>query len=983
MCYQAFKSKTNSPVKGLEWVKDGLGIYYGDCVFTLVLIAVYRQPDDLGGGHRSTNVEFRQALTEIKSLMTNLPTPTPDIVLCGDFNLPHLTWPEGTLRPGASRDEQIMAKNLIDLTHEHFLFQQITEPTHRQGNTLDLCFSNNPAFVHSYQCCRTIFSDHYIVEGRSTYSKFHRPQSYRQPHSSAGPGAEFDKLNFMSDEADWDSLENELDAQDWNATLAGLDPGEMLTKLLETCASISQKFIPLRKRSDRKTSRIPRIRRILMRRRCKVNKQMSSAKSDAKKNKLMSEAKDIEKKLQESYRNEKSEMEHKAVSAIKKNSKYFYSYAKKFSKIATGIGPFVDQANNIVTCPLKMAHMLADQYCSVFSLPKDPLLDAEDIFPEKEGATHQSGAQLCNIDFSEADIIKAICEISPTAAAGPDRFPAMLLKQCRTALSKPLYLIWRKSLDDGQIPHLLKTANIIPIHKGGTRGIPKNYRPIALTSHLIKIFEKVLRKVMVEYMERHGHFNPSQHGFRVGRSCLSQLIAHYDCILESLQNGSNVDVIYIDFAKAFDKVDFMVTLQKLKDLGITGNLGRWIHSFLTHRTQTVIVNESRSEPAEVKSGVPQGSVLGPLLFLILIGDIDRGVAQAFLSSFADDTRIGSHISSTQDSEALQEDLDSVYDWTARNNMELNGDKFESLRYGHNEELKSQTCYKSNSGTIIQEKEHVRDLGVIMSNDGTFRKHIQSTILEANKQCTWILRTFNTREVLPMLSLWKSLVLCKLDYCSQLWCPTNTGDIQALEMVQRSFLRKLSGMSTMSYWDQLSHLKQYSLERRRERYRIIYIWRILEGHVPNLISSDSNSEKVTAKWHKRRGRECIVPRVNRKASQRIQTLIYASLPVRGQQLFNILPARIRNTTGCSVDCFKRKLDGYLNTVPDEPQIPGYTAQRRAETNSLIDMARFSPAHNQLNVEVPGDSLTPDSRGCATSIAVAHWCQKTQQGNKVTR
>ena len=101
----------------------------------------------------------------------------------------------------------------------------------------------------------------------------------------------------------------------------------------------------------------------------------------------------------------------------------------------------------------------------------------------------------------------------------------------------------------------------------------------------------------------------------------------------------------------------------------------------------------------------------------------------------------------------------------------------------------------------------------------------------------------------------------------------------------------------------------------------------------------------------------------------------------QQLFNILPARIRNMTGCSVDCFKRKLDGYLNTVPDEPQIPGYTAQRRAETNSLIDMARFSPAHNQLNVEVPGDSLTPDSRGCATSIAVAHWCQKTQQGNKV--
>ena len=188
-----------------------------------------------------------------------------------------------------------MVKDMISLTHEHFLFKQITEPTHMQGNTIDLCFSNNHAFVHSYQCCRTLFSNHYIVKGRSTYSKFHKPQSYRQPLSSAGPEAEFNKLNFMSDEADWNSLECELGAQDWNATLTGLDPGEMLTKILKTCAGISQKFIFPKKRTDRKTSRIPRIHRILMRRRCIVNKHMSSAKSDAKKSKLMAAVKDIEK----------------------------------------------------------------------------------------------------------------------------------------------------------------------------------------------------------------------------------------------------------------------------------------------------------------------------------------------------------------------------------------------------------------------------------------------------------------------------------------------------------------------------------------------------------------------------------------------------------------------------------------------------------------------------------------------------------------
>ena len=180
-------------------------------------------------------------------------------------------------------------------------------------------------------------------------------------------------------------------------------------------------------------------------------------------------------------------------------------------------------------------------------------------------------------------------------------------------------------MDSGVIPNIMKTANIIPVHKGGSRGLAKNYRPIALTSHLIKVFEKVLSKSIVAFMEINNLFNPGQHGFRYGRSCLSQLITHYDHILDLLEQGHNVDVVYIDFAKAFDKVDFMVTMHKLISLGISGKVGRWIYSFLTHRTQQVMVNKSFSKPIEVKSGVPQGSVLSPLIFLILIGDIDKDV----------------------------------------------------------------------------------------------------------------------------------------------------------------------------------------------------------------------------------------------------------------------------------------------------------------------------------------------------------------------
>ena len=514
-------------------------------------------------------------------------------------------------------------------------------------------------------------------------------------------------------------------------------------------------------------------------------------------------------------------------------------------------------------------------------------------------------------------------------------------------------------MDTGHIPDILKTANIIPIHKGGSMGIPKNYRPIALTSHLIKIFEKVIRKQIVDYMERHHLFNPSQHGFRLGRSCLSQLIAHYDRILELLERGGHVDVVYIDFAKAFDKVDFGITLEKLSNLGIRGNIGRWIFSFLTNRTQTVLVNEGRSAPSEVLSGVPQGSVLGPLLFLILLGDIDEGIARSFLSSFADDTRILSHIEGTDNIEDFQSDLNRVYNWTRKNNMQLNADKFECIRYGTRCDISSETQYKSSSGCMIQEKSRIKDLGVTMSNTGHFKEHIQLVTAEARKQCSWILRTFTTREPSLMLTLWKSLIQSRLEYCSQLWCPIKTGEIQNIEMVQRSFIRKISGCGQLNYWEQLRFLKLFSLERRRERYRIIYIWRILENQVPNISTADG-VQKISAKWHMRRGRECTIPRVSRNASNIVQSLAYASLPVHGQRLFNTLPAELRNITGCSIDVFKCRLDRYLWTIPDEPQIPGYTAQRRADSNSLLDMTRFGlsyhePDHEQV-VEVPGDIQT---------------------------
>ena len=768
-----------------------------------------------------------------------------------------------------------------------------------------------------------------------------------------GPGSTFDSLNFFSDDADWKGLEKKLQNRDWNKTLGNSDPAEMMDNFIKVCAQESSQFIPKRKSiQKRKASRIPRARRILMRRRGKVNKKLANPVTHVQKTKLTAELIDIEKELQQSHRSENLEMEHKAVSAIKKNSKYFFSYARKFSKITVGIGPLFNAANEIVSCPRKMAEILVDQYCKVFSTPKEILKSASEIF-NNQNAHGNDG--LYDIDFSVKDLQEAISEISSTAAAGPDRFPALLLKECKSALSVPLHLIWRKSLDTGQIPQILKTAHIIPVYKGDCRGTPKNYRPVALTSHLIKVFEKVIRKKMVQYMESYQLFNPSQHGFRFGRSCLSQLLTHYDRILELLEAGGNVDVVYLDFAKAFDKVDFGITLNKLNSMGISGKIGHWIHSFLTNRTQTVLVNRNRSRQAEVRSGVPQGSVLGPLLFLILIGDIDKDVAVAFLSSFADDTRVGSKITCEEDTKTLQMDLEAVYKWTTDNNMELHGSKFDLVRYGENESLKSGTNYKSNLGSVIEEQDQVTDLGVTMHRSGNFSPQITKLILKGKKLCGWILRTFNTREAIPMLTLWKSLVLSRLEYCSQLWCPLKKGEIQDLEQVQRSFLRKISGLNHLSYWEQLKHLKMYSLERRRERYRIIYIWRVLEGQVPNV-----GNNRIISKNHDRRGRECIPPNVSNKSDKKVQNLIYGSLPVHGQRLFNSLPKDIRNITDCKVDVFKRKLDHFLTNIPDEPLVRGYEKYRRTESNSLLDMTKVCKPGDILYINESPPTVRCDSQ-----------------------
>ena len=343
--------------------------------------------------------------------------------------------------------------------------------------------------------------------------------------------------------------------------------------------------------------------------------------------------------------------------------------------------------------------------------------------------------------------------------------------------------------------------------------------------------ERILRKPLVSFLEVNGKMNPSQHGFRNRRSCLSQLLEHYDKILKILENGHNVDCVYLDFSKCFDKIDIGLLCHKLKENKIHSKHGIWLHNFLVDRKQQVVVDNELSSPSEVISGIPQGTVLGPVLALIFLSDLDDGIENV-ASMFADDTRIMGEIQQETDVEKLQKDLDKVFHWAEDNNMRFNSDKFELLRYGNNQEIKDDTIYFSADNDPIEEKEVLRDLGIMMNNDATFKNHIDKVCKTVKQKSGWILRTFVCRQPHILKLLWKSLVQPHVDYCSQLYMPVSGNGLNELENVQRHFTSRIPSTHSMDYWTRLSHLQMLSQQRRMERYRIIYVWKVLEGLVPN-------------------------------------------------------------------------------------------------------------------------------------------------------
>lgn len=881
-----------------------------------LLACIYRPP-------AAPFSKFSECLEFIENFIDSIAS-MPEILITGDFNFPFIDWDTGTIPSGASisLSDRQSALAFLCFSEELFLEQIVREPTRADKNILDLVLTNNSDLIHSVTVSKTLKSDHDVVSLQLLHPEFQLSPTLKPEFK---PSCLLDDINFNS--ANWDAIRNDLSSVDWQRAidLSSTDQDLAWRTFEDMVASVCQKHAPSHSHSASKSTvkGLPRHRALLLRRKRRLNARINAIKyksprgiNSSKLSRLQDDRASIELLMKEDLLSERARKEIDAIGKMKKNPKAFYSYAKQSARYKAPVGPLLDDKEELQSDPTSMANILQNQYQKAFS---DPTNGKADGYVEPDAKTEE---HLDDIIISDKDVLDAISETQSSSAPGPDKFPSIILKECKDILASPIRCMWQNSLESGNIAAMFKIQSITPIFKKGNKALPVNYRPVSLTSHLIKLFERIVRKRMVSFIEAQDLFDANQHGFRSGKNCLTQLLHHIDDIMHDLCNDHNADVLYLDFSKAFDKVDHGILMKKLRAFGIRGKLLRWIKSFLTDRQQFVVVEGHESAILLVLSGVPQGTVLGPLLFLIYINDIGEVVNHCKIKIFADDSKLHKTIKTLLDRFHLQEDLGNVVKWAEDNNMELNPDKYELLQHGKNTDLK--LPYVLPSGQTLKDSGCVRDLGVFVDSDLSWRSHISLKVDKSKSMASWVLRTIKARDSQTMLLLFKSYVRTHVEYCSPLWSPHLQCDIIRIEAVQRTFTSKIKNVTGLSYWDRLKRLSLYSLQRRRERFAIILIWKIYHGLVPN-------SMNIQFRETSRHGTVCIRPLGSSKYSS-TNTKVFNSFASSASALYNVVPHSIKSHD--TLASFKRGLDVFLKSVPDTPPTPGYVA---LNNNSILEWA----------------------------------------------
>ena len=428
-----------------------------------------------------------------------------------------------------------------------------------------------------------------------------------------------------------------------------------------------------------------------------------------------------------------------------------------------------------------------------------------------------------DIWISEERVKGLIGNLKESSAPGPDGVTNRLLKELVEEMAPPLTMIFRKSMDESHIPEDWRKSNITPIFKKGSKAKPGNYRPVNLTSNVSKLMERLVKEDLERHIEANKLMGNAQHGFRRGRSTTTNLVEFLDQASKWMDEGRPFDIIYWDFAKAFDKVSHASLMQKIAAIGVEGKVLEWIADWLRGRQQRVVVDGEESEWREVLSSVIQGSVLGGILFDIYIEDLGDGVV-ALVIKFADDTKMVRIVESRQHAEELQADIDKFSRWAKTWEMEFNVEKCKVMHVGR-KNLRFE--YQIN-GVKLETVEVERDLGVMISSDMKPTSQCEKAAKGANAALGMITRSFHYRSKDTLIPLYKTFVRPKMEFSVAAWAPWLQKDAEVLEKVQKRMLRMVSGVRGTTYEERLREVGLPTLEERRVRGDMIEVFKTMKG-----------------------------------------------------------------------------------------------------------------------------------------------------------
>lgn len=761
---------------------------------SLVIGAAYRPPD--------SKVLVMESMYDFVDQMTK---KYKAVILAGDFNLAHIDWVSSTVSGNCCASSEL----LLDMCFNLNMTQIVQRPTRigvSSESVLDLVFvsaaisSRNP----TYDVADGI-SDHKLV-----ISEFFQGFNGVQPCRSGRFVYDFEK---SSDEAILDELHHSL-SQFENLFLSSSNNVEEMwlffKNLVFKClrSYVPQRLLRPGKRNPWITREVIHLTRQLKRLRHRKKRYTPASYASE----LTTRKSSLRKTVHSAKR---AYLGDTLTSFLKRDPFKFWRFLTPRNESLEGL-----LYNDIhITEDIQIAGCLNDFFSSVFSADNGRL----PFFNPTVGTS-----SLPDICLSQEGIFAALLNINKRKAVGPDDIPNEFLIRYAECCSKYLYFLFDKSLSVGAIPREWKCGRVIPIHKSGKKSVVSNYRPISLLCTVGKLLEHIVAKHISTFVEQNSLLFRNQHGFRRGLSTVTQLVEISHFLAEVINRRGQTDLIFLDFSKAFDRVSHPKLLFKLKHLLRNEKIIAWLSNYFQNRSQYVQINEARSERSQVLSGVPQGSVLGPLLFLLFINDLAVANPTIHLRLFADDLVIFSEVRDPADQSLLNSFLQDVSTWCDEWQMSLNLSKcvFMRITKKHNP-LVFPYCL---NGSPLEHVTTFKYLGVHFSSHLQWNNHVDFICKKAMSKLWFLRRNLKDAPPSTKLTAYKALVRPLLEYADVVWDPHSATNIAKLEAVQRKALRfiynkyrRTFSVSSLYFPAGLSPLKV-----RRKNNRLKFFYSLVNG-----------------------------------------------------------------------------------------------------------------------------------------------------------